>query len=374
MIKALVLVAMLSVCVTELDDDGHPTSWTMVADPGPAPEPIPEKLPYTQLSGIAPRKLWYPAGPTPFLMSHQKLNRNDSFDGLMIGSITTGKRMGVISNLEASGRPWQMVYRPALSGDGRLLAVHDATAQVIRLIEVRTGKERRKLRCSTNVGLLFAKPDRLVSVCFSGPASVKVWNVATGKETLTIPVPEEVEDRAGQWTISPGGRFLAVAATTDSGAGHVRLFDLDTGKPAGVLWPNGRRQNSCRVQALAFSPDGKELAGVVSVPDRVNVSARPAQLIVWEAASGAETTRVVIDRGNRGMLQVFCSEPLQWFPDGKAFLIDQQMVTRREDGALVEFLKYEGSPDAYLAAKVLDDTRLLISTEGDKLTVRKVKR
>ena len=356
------------------DEDAKPAGWALAADPGPAAVRFPEQFPYTELAGIAPRKLYYPAGLTSFLIAHLKLNRNDNFDSLLVGNLTTGKPVGVVRNLEASGTPWQLSYRAALSGDGRTLAVHDSLGKVIRLIEVKTGKERRKLPCADTVSLVFARPDRLLAVRYAAPATVTVWDLAAGKEAAKLQLPSECEDRAGHLTVSPGGRFLAVAASADNYAGSIALFDLDRGTAAGTLWPNGRGQNSARIQALAFAPTGTELAAVVSIPDRVNINSYLPTLIVWNTANGQEATRVPIERGNRGKLLVFGSEPLQWFPDGQAFLIDHRMVTNRADGKLVEFLEYSGDPDAYLAAKVLDDHRLLISTDGNKLVVRRVQR
>jgi hypothetical protein len=128
------------------------------------------------------------------------------------------------------------------------------------------------------------------------------------------------------------------------------------------------------VSALAFSPDGQELGAVVSYQDTVNILSSVPTLTVWKLATGREVTRVPVDRGNRGMLTLQASEPLQWFPDQKAVLINQQMVTNRKDGKLLDFIEAEGEVDAHYATKVLDDTRVLVATHQQRLVVKTVKR
>lgn len=78
--------------------------------------------------------------------------------------------------------------------------------------------------------------------------SIKIWDVATGTETLSVEWPGQA---AQALAFSPDGKRLAAARD-----GHIRLCDVTTGKPALTL--EGHRY----VLRLAFSRDGKQLASV----------------------------------------------------------------------------------------------------------------
>ena len=67
-------------------------------------------------------------------------------------------------------------------------------------------------------------------------------------------------------------------------------------------------------------------------------------------------------------------EPLQWFPDGKAWLLGQLFVIDRAAGAVVQTVEAGGDPFGFFGTKVLDDRRVLASTADGKLKPVEVKR
>ena len=78
-----------------------------------------------------------------------------------------------------------------------------------------------------------------------GDNTLRLWDVATGKNTATL------RSETGVFAVafSPDGKTLATG-----GSSQVRLWDVATGKQRAMLQEKGT------FVCLAFSPDGKDLA------------------------------------------------------------------------------------------------------------------
>lgn len=96
--------------------------------------------------------------------------------------------------------------------------------------------------------------------------SVKLWDIATGKETLDIPAPQN-GTTVGAVAFSPTGKVLAFAVNN-----VIHLCNAETGQE--------RYQFRAPdiAASMVFSPDGKQLA----------VRGRGQQVRVWDAATGKE--------------------------------------------------------------------------------------
>ena len=357
-------------------------NWKVVADPGPPPLSWPDKFPYKELTGQHPRLVVYPPGNSAFLLAgvgQINIQIGARYENLLVGDIRTGKPLGLVRNVGLIANPIKLPGRPALSHDGQLLAFTDTSHQAIRVLDTKTGKPKRQIPIPadqfSDFALFFPRPNQLLAIDYGKKEAGTVWDLDTGKELASFPV-KELEESAGTVAISPGGRFVALALKDQGSLPDViSLIDLTTGQQAGEIRPAGPSGRvPPAVSALAFSPDGQELGAVVSYQDTVNILSSVPTLTVWKLATGREVTRVPVDRGNRGMLTLQASEPLQWFPDQKAVLINQQMVTNREDGKLLDFIEAEGEVDAHYATKVLDDNRVLVATHQQRLVVKTVKR
>jgi WD40 repeat protein len=121
---------------------------------------------------------------------------------------------------------------------------------------------------------------------------VRVWELASGKEVAGFRLPY-----GGNWTdtvsFAPDGRHLAAAADVGPSSSAVLVWDVASGREAyriGV--PDGR------LSAVAFSPDGKTLAGVTHAVVRL-----------WDPATGAELRRLA---GHADEI-----EQITFAPDGK---------------------------------------------------------
>jgi WD40 repeat protein len=143
----------------------------------------------------------------------------------------------------------------AFSGDGKLLASGDGKGSV-RLWDVASGKETRRFDSGQRVGRLAFSPDGKVFWCghvaggvgpVAGPA-IRRWDVASGKELPAL----DSHDETYSLDLSPNGRWLAsYSGDFDTG---FRLWDVRAGKAAS--WPPVA--GAC--YAVAFSPDSRWLA------------------------------------------------------------------------------------------------------------------
>jgi WD40 repeat protein len=374
-ISCLLLICFLDIARSQ-DDTPINKEWKVVADPGPARPVWPATLPWKQLNNVQPTRLLYPYGPTTFLMTAYKQNNNDTSENVVVGDLLTGKPVGILRRLEMPQRVTQCTDRLALSGDGKLLAQYDFATRSVRVIDVKAVKVKRAFpHEGSNRILWFVKPQQLLVVrTDSGKEEAVVWDVETGKEVCRFAVGPNLEENAGMVSVSPGGRFLALPTNEDGKSNRIALYDLKNGKLAGEVFVGRHSRLPALMQAVAISPDGKELAAIASSPDPVNQGNLNPILVIWNLATGREKERVVIERGNRGQLIVQGTEPLQWFPDQKAFLVDQRMVVNRADGKLLDWVEGAGEHNAHFATKVLDDTRLLVANHFSKLEVKTVKR
>lgn len=110
--------------------------------------------------------------------------------------------------------------------------------------------------------------------------TVKLWDSASGKplRTLALPPPER-----GMWTVysvtfSPDGQTIASAISNGFGDNRAVLWNPATGDLLRTLSAQPVEDNCylCWVISLAFSPDGKTLAG--GCGDR--------QIRLWDAETG----------------------------------------------------------------------------------------
>jgi WD40 repeat protein len=154
----------------------------------------------------------------------------------------------------------------AFSPDGQTLASGDSNASV-RLWDVRSGKEllRMKGHSGAVVRVVF-RPDGQALASASNDHTVRVWEAATGRQLLMF---DAQDGQVQALAYSPDGRRLATG-----GHGHgVRVWDARSGQEAlalkgqtGIVWD------------VAFSPDGCRLLS----------GGQDRTLRLWDATTGQE--------------------------------------------------------------------------------------
>lgn len=143
----------------------------------------------------------------------------------------------------------------AFAPDGKTVvsAGYDHT---IRIWEVASGRELRKLTGpSAHVQTIAFSPDGHTIASGDEKGNLCLWEAATGKEIRRLPIGEAIYDI----DFSPDGKYLAVGTWWRP---LIELWEVKTGKRVRQFgrMPNERRSTSI-CSCVAFSPDGKTLAG-----------------------------------------------------------------------------------------------------------------
>ncbi|HEV3256788.1 MAG TPA: hypothetical protein VG013_07915 [Gemmataceae bacterium] len=200
----------------------------------------------------------------------------------------------------------------AFCPDGKTLASRTDVG-VVRLWDAATGKERRTLHEAEEhrVNCIAFSPDGK-TLAGGGFWEGRLWEVATGRE-VKIPVrgceaitfcPDgkllaigddhravvlwdlakaavrhKLQGNDGTHAIafSPDGQTLAVAGSTPSGAGYIRLWHVATAKAIRRL-----RGHQGGIASVAFAPDGKTLAS----------GSYDHTIRLWDVAAGKEIRRL----------------------------------------------------------------------------------
>jgi WD40 repeat protein len=220
--------------------------------------------------------------------------------------VTAGKERATIPAHEGGG------HSVAFSPDGKTLATspaHDPTNEKgvtwgVNLWDVATGKERGTLKSPRVVLPLAFSPDGK-TLAAGGAGEVFLWEVATGKRRI-VPLGD---DAGGVPSVafSPDGKTLAAAVNKDDGpGGEVRLCDVASGKETATL-----KMPEASVLSVAYSPDGKALAAACAS------DGKGAEVKLWEAATGRERATLQGFREGDGAASVAFSPDGRFLASGR---------------------------------------------------------
>jgi WD40 repeat protein len=257
----------------------------------------------------------------------------------------------------ALGPPRTPLWSVALSPDGHRAAA-GGTGHAVRLWDLASGEESlRPGGHAAGAVCVALGPDGRQLASGGDDFSVRVWDAATGRPGRRF---EGHKDQVVGVAFSPGGRGVYAAARD----GKVLFWDLASGAEAasrearaavtgfavagdgsrlalgcrdgGVeVWDAGRRRRALAfdgsgvpVNGLAFSPDGRWLAGVSG--DSVK-QARPGVIRIWDLARRREA---VLTPGGKGVLSAAA-----FSPDGRLLA-----TTGYYPAAAVKLWDLEGNP------------------------------
>ena len=178
--------------------------------------------------------------------------------------------------------------RLVFSPDGRLLATGTFRSSTIKLWETATGRELRNLSSGTQSAMgmspyvAFSRDSRLVAAA-AGDNSVRIWDVTSGRELQTLAGSQ------GSLASSLGVYFIAftgdgqVVTVGDA----IRVWDVASGRELRTLASTSLSVSGLTGGAggVAISPDGKQLASVVTGSEKPGVR-------VWDITSGRELSSI----------------------------------------------------------------------------------
>jgi WD40 repeat protein/beta-lactamase regulating signal transducer with metallopeptidase domain len=292
---------------------------------------------------------------------------------IQLYEVETGKEL---QKIEVSTGLAGLLFSP----DGRTLAARGGDGSLI-LWAVATGKEMHRIKGQTQPdnrqpgavalrgrgeapGMAFTPDGKALAVAMtefkeqkSITSSLKIWDVASGKETGEIKGTEGVPMSAVAF--APDGKVLAYGAVNS-----IYLCEPDTGKEIRqIKVPDG-------VASLVFSPDGKALA----------VRGRSQQVRLWETETGKELYQLGEDTLARlgggvvfALVASFGPETrnLAFSPDGKQIATASGSTVRLWDAATGKELPLTDGHQGALAAVALSaDGKTVVSWGADR-TVRR---
>ncbi len=169
--------------------------------------------------------------------------------------------------------PLSPVSSVAFSPDGKYIASWivnfgnvEFVDNTIKLRDAVTGKEIKTFGGHTKyVGDVVFSPDSRRLASFENKGTIKVWDVETGKEIMTL----KHSGLTGPLAFSPDGALIASGGTD----GMIKLWDAETGAEVMTL-----RGHHLWILSLKFSPDGKRL--VSTGRDRI--------VKLWDISTGTE--------------------------------------------------------------------------------------
>ena len=301
---------------------------------------------------------------------------------------------GVTPEVRAAAEPRPSLPggEPAKSPSDKEQARTDRSGDPLPVNAVARLGSARLHQGGTVAALAFSPDGKVVASCGGDDAAedraIHLWDVASGKEVGCFPG----YDRLFLLGFSPDGKRLASAGMGTS----VRLWDVATGKE----WCRCGDDTPLTISALAFSPDGKLLAGicgqqaghsvtlwdtatgkvvrdwkgkeremwsVVFSPDgAILATAGPENALhLWDVATGTEQRHIEVDKGKK------YPRPLAFSPDGKmvALANDDNTIHLWEPATGRELPPLRGHKGQIKRLAFAEGGKTLVSASADR-TIR----
>lgn len=335
-------------------------AWKVVPDPSVEAVAMPPehvvRIPFPE--GPNPEVV-FPATPSTMVsvgnVGHGREHRE-------IWDFRAKRRIGTTRGLRTYTENLGGYFRPisALSADGRLFVTQGNGPFDLAVWDVVANKQRGILtpEHAPTAGLIFAafvRSERLLACGFGTP--FQIFDVTSASKKQMQQFPRENKFDRCSLALSPGGRFLAVF---DKSAHLVRFYETESGVPAGQLGlPAIEPAGPMNCECVAFSPDSSEVAALLSYNNR-------SYLACWDLRTGRLAQRIDFGGDLRRILGArfaYLHTPLEWFPNGKRWLVHGQGIVSRHPGKLTSALPDEPNRWRYGLRHVVGDDCVLSVAE-----------
>jgi len=304
--------------------------WSVPVD-SPPPDWVLAEPPKNVTPGVAANAddVVYPTSTSPFVFLAGGDATKKRFE---IWDLRSGTKTGSGSYENFSDK------QLALSPDGKYFAFASKKPHQAQIVSTADGKSVRELALESEGGeildLDFGPPETIIC-CSKATAGGKTINrlraISIDSGALKWEQIDPADFVSGKAAFSPGRRYMASVRGKTAG---IAVFDLQTGKLVGeaTVTSIDKLGATAGLEALAFSPDGTQLAALA-------IGTGLTRVVVLDVSSG----KIVSERGEiSGRLsEVFPDSihykgaDLDWLPDGSGWAVGGLAVLDAESGRLL---------------------------------------
>lgn len=297
-----------------------PLNWQ--AQPDPPAEALPSswdnafEIP-VQSGFIDASQMLYPVVPSAYVLVGENNSQGKHRE---LWNLATGKREGALKNVTINS-----TNPTALSPDGRFVAWNQYKG--IDLFDVKDERSFAQIPVEASTfncqSLAIVPGNKLVGLS-SVHKQMRVWQLPEGNPLQQVDLGKQFA-YSEKSAYSPGGKYIALES--EFLQGWITVYDIANGKAVGELRVNSAKDAGyIQFFGLAFSPDGKQLAGIWDASGGKSAT----QIAIWNMADGKLAENVLITPGIKAKYEPDSqSYSLQWFPDGKRFLVHGVAIVDR---------------------------------------------